>query len=801
MDYPSLLQSIEDRVTQKMKDEFYKEFFEDEFNKHLSVASYKVDYYNAKGDFSGFSKDNSDLTFLMELMEYNILKVFPIEDSQSFAKEINSSVHDFYRYQRLSSNGPFLDYNQKLDFVFSQYSNYFNVFRTYYLSSRIFSRELQSLSCFSVFPSNKFEIDDYILFLEKYLTPSGDYRVLYGSNQKTTEYFIQEFVNQLSHNNYKSFISEYLKRLEQIYPVGKYEDIYSISIDFYRNLKKYNLSLKEFLYTTSDPFIYFLTLFFRKKSQPIGELKYFLETFEWEKERDKVLYLSKVDFDFSPKAGYESKGFIPNDQGKYTVYYSNFEQRSTFEQLFSEKILKDDFRVIYRFLKDLHVNIFNVSEDVDLFITKKINELNIILPSLENSKIMTLFIDSIIPLFSKGEILQISPLVWHTFTQAISSFKKTKIKQSLPPKSQNLSEQTKAVEYSNNLISNGSTPAYGRELTNIESEILKKLNTILLFRIESKIEDHKSKDKLYFSACTSEVERIKYIKKEIKKYKQTISKCPPNIAEFCHAYLIDYHFPYLINQNEHLSHICGCFLQEELYEPLEKLNKNISTLEDLQILENEFWESFLIYSYNDDEISLERKNVKLFIKYLTLTERNRELKEILTEFEIKGQIKSNSNELKHLITQFSDELTSNIESQLTFNLDDDLRHATTIGIKSITNGFRFRKEMTQDEIKTFLDSHHDLLYDNNFISKNISNFRNAYQGAKEFNKILWKGSFPELKYYFKKLSKKITNENFWVIASQIYLKPDGSEFTNQELSRTKKNKGEIKEHHIIDKIV
>ena len=432
MDYPTLLHAIENRITSKMREDFNNEFFEDEYNKYLAISSYKPEYYSITSEFSKFYDDPEDLGFLSELMKLNLLCEFPLEDAQSYAKEINSSVKDLYRFKQLDFERPSSSYDSKLKFISKQYSNYFNVLRTYNLPSELFAEEHHSLCSFSVFPRNKAEIDEYISFLEQYLIPSGDYRDFYGSNQKSTEYFIQTFINRLSLDNCHSFISEYLQRLDQFYPVSRFQDVYAISIDFYRDLKKFNLNINEFLYQTSDPFIYFLTLFFRRLSQPVGEFKYYLETFDWEKEKDKVLYLTSNDIEISPKNGYESNHFEPNEKGKYCIYYANYEQRICYENLFRNQILKEDYRAIKTFFKDLHAEIFNVSHNIESFVAKKIDHLKVILPSLENNTIRTIFLNSIIQYISKSEILQITPLVWRTFYQSVSSFKDEYLK-ALPP--------------------------------------------------------------------------------------------------------------------------------------------------------------------------------------------------------------------------------------------------------------------------------------------------------------------------------------------------------------------------------
>jgi len=423
MDYQTLLHNIEARITPKMRDDFHKEFYDDEFNKHLTPQSYKVKYYEILNDYKGFYDDTTDLNFLQELMDLKILQDFKLEDAHLYVKEINRSIHDFYRFKQLDHKRPSSSYDSKLKFISEQYSNYFNVFRSYSLPSELFDNEHQDLCNLSVFPTTKVEIDEYISFLEQYLTPSGDYRNFYSSNQNVTEYFIQLCVNQLTPENCQSIISDYLSRLDQIYPVRKCEEVYAISIDLYRDLKKFNLNINEFLYQTSDPFIYFLTLFFRRMSQPIGEFKYYLESFEWEKEKTKVLYLQSADIEITPRVGYQSIHFEPNQKGKYPIYYGNFEQKITFERLFGIQISKDDFRTIKSFFEKLHSEIFNATHNFDLFVSKKIDELNTILPSLENSEIQIKFLSSIIPYFSKSEEIQITPLYWRTFSQRINSVK------------------------------------------------------------------------------------------------------------------------------------------------------------------------------------------------------------------------------------------------------------------------------------------------------------------------------------------------------------------------------------------
>lgn len=448
MDYQTLLHDIEARITPKMREDFQKEFFEDEFNKHLNPQSYKVKYYEILNDYKGFYEDKTDLNFLQELMDLKILQDFKLEDAHLYVKEINKSIHDFYRFKQLEYNRPSPIYNSKLKFISGQYSNYFNVFRTYSLPSSLFDNKHQYLNNLSVFPSNKVEVDEYISFLEKYLTPSGDYRDFYGSNQKNTEYFIQVFVNRLTPDNCHSFISDYLGRLEQIYSVGRFQEVYSISVDFYRDIKKFNLNINEFLYQTSDPFIYFLTLFFRRLSQPVGEFKYYLETFDWEKEEDKVLYLTTNEIEISPRVGYESIHFEPNEIGKYRICYANFEQQKTFENLFKDKILKDDYNLIKAFFKELYAEIFNISHNVEWFVTSRIDNLNTILPSLENNKIRALFLNSIIPFISKSDKLQIKPLVWTTFSQKISSFKDEYLK-ALKPEIVHTESNSSAISLDN----------------------------------------------------------------------------------------------------------------------------------------------------------------------------------------------------------------------------------------------------------------------------------------------------------------------------------------------------------------
>lgn len=134
------------------------------------------------------------------------------------------------------------------------------------------------------------------------------------------------------------------------------------------------------------------------------------------------------------------------------------------------------------------------------------------------------------------------------------------------------------------------------------------------------------------------------------------------------------------------------------------------------------------------------------------------------------------------------------------NLEDESNQTSTSFIKSKTKGFVFEREMDKILLKNLLDDHHDTLVKLGYISSCKTDFKSAFMGGQPFNKIKWKKSFPELQYYITKLKHKVKDDYIWATASLIFLKNDGSEFTNRQLSKTKKGKGVIKQDIEIDEI-
>ncbi|MBK8349131.1 MAG: hypothetical protein IPL08_16515 [Saprospiraceae bacterium] len=109
--------------------------------------------------------------------------------------------------------------------------------------------------------------------------------------------------------------------------------------------------------------------------------------------------------------------------------------------------------------------------------------------------------------------------------------------------------------------------------------------------------------------------------------------------------------------------------------------------------------------------------------------------------------------------------------------------------------------MTEIELKTILEDHHDELVRLGLIDRCITHFKSAYIGNKPFTKIKWNKGFPLLQYYVNKFSALVDNSTKWVIPAQIFLKLDGSEISNKQLAKTKGSDGPIKKDNDIDDLI
>ncbi len=155
---------------------------------------------------------------------------------------------------------------------------------------------------------------------------------------------------------------------------------------------------------------------------------------------------------------------------------------------------------------------------------------------------------------------------------------------------------------------------------------------------------------------------------------------------------------------------------------------------------------------------------------------------------------NNSAEVKE-----NDDIQLDVQSHS--DIEDNLAISPQNGIKSQTKGFKFKKSLTEIELKTILEDHHDELVRLGLIDRCITHFKSAYIGNKPFTKIKWNKGFPLLQYYVNKFSALVDNSTKWVIPAQIFLKLDGSEISNKQLAKTKGSDGPIKKDNDIDDLI
>lgn len=100
-------------------------------------------------------------------------------------------------------------------------------------------------------------------------------------------------------------------------------------------------------------------------------------------------------------------------------------------------------------------------------------------------------------------------------------------------------------------------------------------------------------------------------------------------------------------------------------------------------------------------------------------------------------------------------------------------------------------------------SHYEELLKHGFIDNCKDDFISAYSSLnQEFNKIVWKKSFPLLNYYISELTKLTNNKNDkWKVTASIFLRNNGMSFKCFNIRSTQGTNGIIRSDKDIDQII
>jgi len=718
----------------------------------------RIDYYSYLGLYKRHHGETSN-KFISELKEKGYLSA---ESSEPRISEIRLALTNLKRHlllqkSTLNNNSSF---EKKLIFSLENY-HYFRIFREY---------EIPNFGHFSCFPDSDEDINNLIQKFDSLINKYG-FRASRPLCENPFSLSQTDFLIKVNKYDYKKLISDRLNDIEFTYSSESTASYIKLCYFIHTNLKAANLDQFDFLKQANSPIIYFITLWYKNHIVNIIEYIDFLLNFNWADDEENILtlqtqHISIINIDNRPYNFTE----IFFDDNILSIYYNNNNRLNFLTKIKENKIFRQDMILIDEIVKKViyELDIMNFLDDNLLEYLIKDIESNVnkfVTPALKQH-----FYTHFLNAFSKDEIFKLNQDVWEKFKLLWINNRKSNLDQKPDIKSNqsnsNIYEpEIKCTSY-----------------TTIQLEILNILSNKLTLIIELKIDDHRSKERLSFSACTSETEKIKYVKKEIKKYQDSISKCPPNIAEFCHAYLVT--LTIFINRisGDELYQICSNFIQEEFYELLENAYEDFSTIEDVNKMNDSFWESFLLYEYEGDDGVLERKNVKSFIKFMALTDRNLTFKEILID------IKDGQKNVKLILDDEKREMPIN-----DLNSDESTDQSKNISLKpfrsNMYNSFTYKKLATDSDNLLKLMN---FLKRNNFINKETSiiDFKAVFSNSIISNKIIWTGYISELAYFIKyihNISDKVedTKQKQWDITIKCFRMSNNSELTNAKLKGQK----------------
>jgi len=745
MEYKDLLDHVKTRITDNLISEFNNAFRLNQFDRTDNINKCRIDYLNYTNTYKTNMGSNSN-DFIAELQQKGFLATTNISKESFDSIEIRSALSNFKRFLLLKAHGDFTSFQDKVEFVLNN-SDFFTLFQLH---------DIPSYGNFICSPNDNLEKEYLINEFETIITKLR-IRLPYKRDGGNIFNIRESFICEISLKNYEDKVKEYMQKMDSLYNATDGSDSVKLCHYLMSTIKEANLDLFEFLKFANDPLIYYSVLISKNRIHDIIDFQCFLDKFNWDVEMENILntqtnQISIVNLEYPPVNFYQKI----LDSNSHFVYYNNPNRFNFLNKMKEHKIFISDMilvdSIISKVIHELEIMNFldiNLLKVLIEYINTKVKEFYT--PKLEYH-FFTYFLNA----YSKQEILGVETEVWANFKLFWMENRTFFYNKDFE------------IESNQNNSNNSNQDIKGSTYTPIQLQVLDFLADSLTLLIKIKIDEHKSKERLSFSACLSEDEKVKYIKKEIKKYQNSISKCPPDIAEFCHGYLVMLNIDSDQSQVDEMYHICSNYIQQEFYELLENAHEDFPTIEDVNKMDDTFWESFLLYEYEGNDGILERKNVKSFIKFMALTDLNLTFKEILIE------IKDDNNKDKLIFN--SDKLDIPIND---LNPDDLTPHSKNRSHKtSLTNmHISFKYKNINSKIGKVTDLMNYLIK-KNLIDKDTSlnDFRCVFSNTNIVNKIVWHGNISELAHFIKTLhntANKVedTKQKQWEITINCFVIP------------------------------
>ena len=163
--------------------------------------------------------------------------------------------------------------------------------------------------------------------------------------------------------------------------------------------------------------------------------------------------------------------------------------------------------------------------------------------------------------------------------------------------------------------------------SDIEIKVLERLTEVIDNELSSIQLDHADRDRMLYSTCIDDAEKIILTKKEIKKMQKKIAKCPPNIAGYVSALLSPYDFQmHNGDYYDFRNNLCKNFISS-YPESIEEIAKEYASVEKVDEEDDMYFEAVL----NDDLYEFDKKEIDDFIKFMAIAERLSIFKTILEE--------------------------------------------------------------------------------------------------------------------------------------------------------------------------
>jgi len=276
------------------------------------------------------------------LIEFiNSSEIRSLDLSFSLTNDMQEKISMLYKYCLLKLNGEFQSNEEKLNFVLNS-NNTFNFLYAY---------KVHGFGSFTAFPASLDETDTFIKFITDnygrinfYLNINDSLfnnRNLYNfENLKCT------FLDQINQINYESKKKAEINWIAKILDSDACKDYLLLSYAFYKHSIKNSISLESVLKSTSDPLVYYITLFFSKLIKPLAHYSNYLTDFIWEENENNVLYVKKDQIIFLEANSRSLKCNQFTDDGKIKIFGSSPEYLHALQLIIGDTITRQDLKTI-----------------------------------------------------------------------------------------------------------------------------------------------------------------------------------------------------------------------------------------------------------------------------------------------------------------------------------------------------------------------------------------------------------------------------------------------------------------------